>query len=40
MHIFIHTLTGKSIVIDVEPSDTIAAVKLKVQEREGIPPNE
>lgn len=37
MQIFIKTLTGKTITIDVEPSDSIEAVKGKIQEKEGVP---
>ncbi len=36
MQIFIKTLYGKTITIDVEPSDTIEQVKAKIQEHEGI----
>ena len=36
MQIFIRTLTGKTITLDVEPSDNIEAVKGKIQEKEGI----
>jgi ubiquitin len=35
MQIFVKTLTGKTITLEVEPSDTIEQVKQKIQDKEG-----
>ena len=34
----VKTLTGKEIEIDIESDDTIARIKERVEEKEGIPP--
>jgi len=40
MQIFVKTLTGKHITLEVEPNDSIHDIKMKIQEKEGLPPDQ
>jgi len=40
MQVFVKTLTGKTISVDVEPDESVESLKAKIQEKEGVPPDQ
>ena len=37
MHVYVKTLTGKTISVEVEPDESVESLKAKIQEKEGVP---
>jgi ubiquitin C len=40
MQVMVKTLTGKTISVEVEPDESVESLKAKIQEKEGIPPDQ
>lgn len=40
MQVFVKTFSGKTLTMEVEPDESIESVKNKLQDKEGIPPNQ
>ena len=40
MQVFVKTLTGKTITVDVEPDESVESLKAKIQEKEGVSPDQ
>jgi ubiquitin len=40
MQIFVKTLTGKTVTLEVEGTDSVEMTKSKIQNKEGIPPDQ
>lgn len=40
IQIFVKSLTGKILTVNIEPEDSVSSLKQKIQDKEGVPPDQ